>query len=216
MKAESTLSHYELLGLASTATQAEIRSAFKLMSQKCHPDKGGTEEHYKLIRQAYKVLSNPKSRMIYDTGMSEELNPREFEGAISAIALRTITEVLDQIDSGFNPLDHFRSKIRSVVDQDKRTLSTINSKFESMQKKFSRIKNAEKSMFIEAYEQKEVEIRQGIHSLKIKIAACKFILKDLEQAEYEAEEPNSDAADAFSLMYVNWKKAGGIVDDSFN
>ncbi|WP_109831485.1 J domain-containing protein [Reichenbachiella versicolor] len=62
--------YYELLGIPSTATQREIKLAFKEMAKRYHPDSytGGehTEEQFKLINQAYQVLSDPHTKAQYD------------------------------------------------------------------------------------------------------------------------------------------------------
>jgi len=57
---------YEVLGVAQNATQDEIRSAFKKLAIKTHPDKGGDPEKFKEVNAAYEILSKPEKREIYD------------------------------------------------------------------------------------------------------------------------------------------------------
>lgn len=64
-------SHYETLGVSSSATIDEIRLAYIEKCKLVHPDvttKGIDESHLKFVKitEAYKVLSNPDSRRIYD------------------------------------------------------------------------------------------------------------------------------------------------------
>jgi len=63
------LSAYDLLGLASSASPAEIVSAFRRLAKQWHPDVNktdGASEMFADIQQAYKLLSDPKMRKKYD------------------------------------------------------------------------------------------------------------------------------------------------------
>jgi len=48
---------YEILGLAPSATDAEVKKAYRDLARKCHPDKGGTEEKFKEINEAYTQIT---------------------------------------------------------------------------------------------------------------------------------------------------------------
>lgn len=61
--------YYEVLGVSKTATDAEIKSAFRRLAKKYHPDinkEAGAEEKFKEIQEAYAVLSDPNKRKQYD------------------------------------------------------------------------------------------------------------------------------------------------------
>src|SRR5437588_5053700 len=62
--------YYETLGVCKTATEDEIRSAFRKLARKYHPDvakdKKAAEEKFKQINEAYEVLSDPEKRQKYD------------------------------------------------------------------------------------------------------------------------------------------------------
>src|SRR5512132_1865882 len=62
--------YYETLGVPKTATDDEIRSAFRKLARKYHPDvakdKKTAEEKFKEINEANEVLSDPESRRKYD------------------------------------------------------------------------------------------------------------------------------------------------------
>lgn len=47
---------YELIGVPKTASQDEIKKAFRKLALKAHPDKGGDPEKFKEISVAYEVL----------------------------------------------------------------------------------------------------------------------------------------------------------------
>ena len=62
--------YYETLGVSKTATDEEIKSAFRKLARKHHPDvakdKASAEEKFKQINEAYEVLSDPAKRQKYD------------------------------------------------------------------------------------------------------------------------------------------------------
>ena len=63
--------YYETLGVGRTATDSEIKAAFRKLARKYHPDvakdKRTAEEKFKAINEAYEVLSDPEKRKKYDT-----------------------------------------------------------------------------------------------------------------------------------------------------
>ena len=59
--------YYEVLGVSKDANQDDIKSAYRKLALKTHPDSGGEEEEFKQINEAYGVLSNPEKRQAYDT-----------------------------------------------------------------------------------------------------------------------------------------------------
>ncbi len=62
--------YYETLGVSKTASEDEIKSAFRKLARKYHPDvakdKKEAEEKFKQINEAYEVLSDREKRRKYD------------------------------------------------------------------------------------------------------------------------------------------------------
>jgi molecular chaperone DnaJ len=62
--------YYKTLGLKRSATQEEIRKAYRRLARKFHPDLNpgdkSSEEKFKQLSEAYDVLSDPKKREVYD------------------------------------------------------------------------------------------------------------------------------------------------------
>lgn len=64
------LNYYHILGISESATPIEIKRAFKHLALKYHPDKNkgdkSSEEKFKLINEAYQILSDHDSKRKYD------------------------------------------------------------------------------------------------------------------------------------------------------
>ena len=59
--------YYQTLGINKTASQEEIKQAYRKLAHQHHPDKkGGDEKKFKEINEAYQVLSNQDKRAQYD------------------------------------------------------------------------------------------------------------------------------------------------------
>src|SRR5262245_39902886 len=77
---------YKVLGVPRTATESEIRKAYKALARKYHPDKNPgnaqAEEKFKTVAHASDVLLNKKKRDLYDefgeTGLKEGFNPEAY------------------------------------------------------------------------------------------------------------------------------------------
>lgn len=66
---ESKSTYYDLLGVKPTASDRDIKKSFRKLALKYHPDKNkeeGAEDKFRLIAEAYGVLSDPEKKKKYD------------------------------------------------------------------------------------------------------------------------------------------------------
>ena len=72
---------YGTLGVSRDADAREIKKAYYDLAKSKHPDKGGTEEEFKTIQQAYDVLSDDGKRQMYDlTGSTDNQGHGQGQG----------------------------------------------------------------------------------------------------------------------------------------
>jgi len=62
-----TKDYYKILGVKKGADKEEIKKSYRKMAHECHPDKkGGDENKFKELNEAYQVLSSEEKRAQYD------------------------------------------------------------------------------------------------------------------------------------------------------
>lgn len=62
--------YYSILGVAKDATDDEIKKAYRKLAMKHHPDRGGSQEEFQKIQEAYSTLGDPNKRTQYDNPAS--------------------------------------------------------------------------------------------------------------------------------------------------
>lgn len=74
------MDHYSILGVNRDASDKELKTAYKKASMQHHPDRGGDEETFKKINEAYSTLKDPQKRQQYDNPQPQGFGPGGFEG----------------------------------------------------------------------------------------------------------------------------------------
>ena len=67
----SNSDYYKILGISKDASEADIKKAYRKAALKYHPDKNTNnkeeaEKKFKMVGEAYQILSNPDERAAYD------------------------------------------------------------------------------------------------------------------------------------------------------
>lgn len=94
--------YYEILGIPRQASGNEIKSAYRKLARKLHPDVSAhpeSGEKFSQIHEAYRVLSNPQLRAIYDSKGEVGLSERKRSSDVKAQTA------------------HFQARINRVVEQ---------------------------------------------------------------------------------------------------
>lgn len=71
------IDYYKVLGVKTNASQAEIKSAYRKLARKSHPDVNSDSEagrQFALLSKAYHTLSNPQERAYYNDQLNNQKN----------------------------------------------------------------------------------------------------------------------------------------------
>jgi molecular chaperone DnaJ len=76
--------YYDVLGVSRSASEAELKKAYRALAMQHHPDKNpgdhSAEEKFKEASEAYDVLKDPKKKQVYDQFGHEGLKGQGFNG----------------------------------------------------------------------------------------------------------------------------------------
>jgi len=118
----STPNYYEILGVNENSTQDEIKKSYRKLAVEHHPDKGGDEEKFKQIAEAYNTLGDETKRKQYDDirnnpfsrfGGREPSMQDIFEQFFNNGRRQRTPENL--IDVNITVLDSFKSENKNIV-----------------------------------------------------------------------------------------------------
>lgn len=73
------MDYYNILGINKNASQEEIKKAFRKKSMETHPDRGGNEEEFRKVSEAYDILSDNDKRSEYDRFGTVEDGKKRFQ-----------------------------------------------------------------------------------------------------------------------------------------
>ena len=86
---------YDRLGVSPSASNDEIKQAFRRRAMQVHPDKGGDAEEFKRLSEAHEILADAGKRAQYDRFGSIDGQSNSFEGAGS------FADILRSFESSF-------------------------------------------------------------------------------------------------------------------
>lgn len=80
----ATRTHYDVLGVSRTATQDDIRRAYRALARNLHPDVAASSTHTSMtmseVNSAWSVLSDPRRRREYDRSLDESTPSGKADG----------------------------------------------------------------------------------------------------------------------------------------
>ena len=120
--------HYEVLGLQPGCSEVELKKAYRRLAMEHHPDKvrdkNSSDYIFKRIREAYEVLSNPKTRSKYDEqGKLNESYNDFVEKNKNVFDEETLENAFNQLIKGKYPsISAKRNKKVGVFDEVNRDL----------------------------------------------------------------------------------------------
>lgn len=102
--------YYEVLGVSKTATDSEIKSAFRKLAKKYHPDVSTEEnaaEKFKECQEAYAVLSDPEKRKQYDQFGHAAFSGANGAGGFSNFDFGDMSDIFEDLFGGLGGFSGF-------------------------------------------------------------------------------------------------------------
>jgi DnaJ-class molecular chaperone len=101
--------YYDILGVSKTATEKDLKSAYRKLARKYHPDVNpgdkSAEAKFKEVSEAFAVLSSPEKRAKYDRGGHEAFEPgfNPFQGStidFEDLGLGNLSDIFELFGGG--------------------------------------------------------------------------------------------------------------------
>ena len=117
--------HYEVLGVGRSATDDELKKAYRALAKKYHPDlhpgDESAEKRFKEVNEAYTILSDAEKRKEYDQELSGQPGKTRGKGRAQPAgpAWTAGPPDMEQMKKGFEQFFGFDPKSGEITDEEK-------------------------------------------------------------------------------------------------
>ena len=186
-------SPYEILGVNQNATLAKIKSAYRKLAAKHHPDHDGDRETFEAIQLAFDILSDPDRRERFDrTGQTDDIE-LEIQANVERTIAGCFEAAFDQERKG--PFEFMRdhvARLRSLAMDGK---NASQKQIKKIEKRAARIRAKDESA-AEAAEEFRKRLLSTMESHKatiqeadIALKAFKRVMEKIDHLECPLEHP---------------------------
>ena len=177
---------YEELGLKENATQSEIKSSYRRLVKKHHPDAGGKKDKFLAIQDAWETLNDPFKKEQYDNTLfslkqssnlinknwEEKFNSKKYNSTIKD------NEVKNWINNIYNPTNRLISQIIKPLSKEIKELSADPYDEELMDNFCSYISLSQKKIEKVYKLYNSISVPNSISSLGLDLYHCFSQVKD--------------------------------------
>jgi curved DNA-binding protein CbpA len=178
---------YKILGIDKNSSSIEIKMAYRDLSKKHHPDKGGEASKFAEISEAYSVLNDPARRERYDdTGeISREQSIHEqivsfYSTELLPVIINRSTVNIDMIDLLIDQVDNYINRVTDLIKKKKIAIEKLHNAANRFKRSDDK-ENAFKSMLQATAEKASFEIGKA----ESEILFLNQVKEDLQQYSYE-------------------------------
>ena len=177
---------YKELGLKENATQSEIKSSYRRLVKKHHPDAGGEKDRFLAIQDAWETLNDPFKKEQYDKNLfslqqSSNFRDENWEDNVNTKKYSSKVkdnEVKNWIKNIYNPINRFISQIIKPLSQEIKELSADPYDEELMDNFCKYIALSQKKIEKVDKLYKSISVPRSISSLGLDLYHCFSQVKD--------------------------------------
>ena len=182
---------YTELGLSPEATIDEIKQKYKILAQRCHPDKGGDENQFKQIKLAYEILSDPVRRKQYDTTGKIYIDKNIREEAITQLS-NIILNIISNFNSEHEDLIiKLKVEINGLKEIESNNIQTgklFISNLEKVQQRVKLKKENTENLILGVIAVQFNQRLEEIQTFKRRVQICDIMLEILEDYHYSLND----------------------------
>jgi len=190
---------YSILGVEKTASQEEIKKAYRELSKIHHPDVNDNknDDKFKDISLAYSVLSNEEFRKHYDeTGEALSMSSKDdlenrAKMELIEIFLQSVRTIIDSNVNVItvNIVASVKETISKTIEAEKNKLNNIKNTKSKVKTILKRLKSKSKQTFLmEVLENQSNDIDTIICNINKKILTLEKMIEMLDDFSYEVEK----------------------------
>ena len=197
---------YKVLGVPPTASQDEIRRAYKKAIFRAHPDRGGDILEATLLNQAYDILVSPHRRLRYDQTRQTKVDTKE------SIARDKLTAMflawLGAPETDFeDPIRAINTQLNTELAKLERTLRDGRSSIERGQKRLKRLHS--KLPWLHDRLENEIEKVEGrCGQVQESIEAIELAKRLLQDFTFEPPSPSDPPQEFNKFLTENFLLKG--------
>ena len=188
----NTNNYYNELGVSRNASKSEIKSAYRSLAKKYHPDTGGSNDKFLAIQVAWETLNDPQKKTIYDKTLSfhEESDSKRYENWSLEIKSNGNSSTIKDNDiknwilNTYQPLNRLLTQVIKPLNQEIRALSADPYDDELMEKFCEYISKSQKKIHKVSEVYKSRVVPSSVSSLGLDLYHCYSQVQDaLDQLE---------------------------------
>ena len=176
---------YTELDVPVDASLETIKQRYRTLAQMYHPDKGGDEEIFKLIKLAYEILSDPVRRKQYDiTGETTTTNAKDE-------AIANIVQILLHVVPSFNVdqddlIQIAEIETRTMIDLAHKDIGVTERYIANLEKVSKKLRiKTEGENILNSFIINQIKQRtQELETFKRRVQVCNLMLEILKDYEY--------------------------------
>ena len=177
---------YLELEISIDASDDEIKQKYRSLAMMHHPDKGGDEETFKRIKEAYEILSDPIRRKAYDISGNADSNIQIKNDAMEYINHMTVSIIPNFDPEKDNLIILMKNEVNKNLVENHNNINICNNYIKHLEKVIRRIntRGKKQNVILEIVERQVDTRKQELNNFNHRIKVCKLVNEILNDYEY--------------------------------